>query len=72
LAYRLHALKRDIEVSWSSLYAQFGVGFQSHRRFKQHFMDCIALAVAAYPEARVDIGNRGLIMRPQRPAIAKV
>lgn len=71
LAYRLHALKRDVEVGWPSLYAQFGVGFQSHRRFKQHFMDCIALAVAANPEARVDIGNRGLIMRPSRPAIAK-
>jgi Plasmid encoded RepA protein len=26
LAYRLHALKRDVEVGWPALYAQFGAG----------------------------------------------
>ena len=72
LAYRLHALKRDVEVGWPALYAQFGGGFQSHRRFKQHFIDSIALATAAYPEARVDFGDRGIILRPSRPAIGKV
>jgi hypothetical protein len=25
--------------------------------------------MAAYPEARVDLGERGLILRPSRPAI---
>ena len=27
LAYRLHALKRDIEVGWPALFSQFGAGF---------------------------------------------
>ena len=27
LAYRLHALTRDVEVSWPALYAQFGSGY---------------------------------------------
>jgi hypothetical protein len=31
----------------------------------------LELAVAAYPEARVGIGERGIILRPSRPAIAK-
>lgn len=71
LAYRLHALKRDVEVGWPALYGQFGAGFKSIKRFKQHFADCVALAVAAYPEARVSISTRGMILQPSRPAIAK-
>ncbi len=71
LAYRLHALKRDVEVGWPALFAQFGAGFGTIRRFRQHFLECLSLAVAAYPEARVETGNRGLVLRPSRPAIAK-
>ncbi len=72
LAYRLHALKRDVEVGWPALYSQFGAGFGTIRRFRQHFLECLGLAVAAYPEARVEIGERGIILRQSRPAIAKV
>jgi hypothetical protein len=71
LAYRLHALKKDVEVSWTALFSQFGAGFNTVRRFRQHFLECLALAVAAYPEAYVDIGERGLILRPSRPSISK-
>src|ERR1700722_6954367 len=71
LAYRLHALKRDVEVGWPALYGQFGAGFKSIKRFKQHFADCVALAIAAYPEARVSISSRGMVLQPSRPAIAK-
>jgi hypothetical protein len=59
-------------VGWPALYAQFGAGFGTIRRFRQHFLECLAFAVAAYPEARVVIGNRGLILMPSRPAIAKI
>ena len=58
LAYRLHALKRDIEVGWPALFAQFGAGFGTIRRFRQHFLECLALAMAAYPEALVATRNR--------------
>jgi hypothetical protein len=71
LAYRLHALKRDVEVGWPALYAQFGASFERIRGFRRHFVDCLGLATAAYPEARVDIGERGVILRPSRPPIAK-
>jgi Plasmid encoded RepA protein len=72
LAYRLHALKKDVEVGWPSLHAQFGAEVGRIRGFRKYFIECLALAVAAYPEARVDVGPRGLIMRPSRPSIAKV
>lgn len=71
LAYRLHALKKDIEVGWPALFAQFGAGFATIRRFRQHFLECLALALAAYPEALVSIGERGVILRQSRPAVTK-
>jgi len=71
LAYRLHALPKDVEVGWPALYAQFGAGFGTVRRFRQHFLDCLQIAIAAYPEARVSTGERGIILRPSRAAIAK-
>src|SRR5215216_876558 len=29
MAYRLHSLKRDIDITWPSLHGQFGAGFKS-------------------------------------------
>lgn len=71
LAYRLHALKRDQEVSWSALYGQFGAGFKRLRAFRAQFLDSLQLALAAYPEARVSLAENGITLHPSRPAIAK-
>ncbi len=72
LAYRLHAVRRDVEVGWPALYSQFGSGFQLIRKFRSHFIECLELAIAAYPDARVSIGERGLVLHHSRPAIAKL
>ena len=72
LAYRLHALKDDMPVSWLALHAQFGSGFKLLRKFRAHFTECLDIAVAAYPEARVSVDERGVTLRPSRPAIAKL
>jgi hypothetical protein len=72
LAYRLHALTRDVEVSWVALHAQFGAGFQLLRKFRAHFIECLDLALAAYPDARVSVSERGITLMPSRPAIPKL
>jgi hypothetical protein len=72
LAYRLHALKKEIEIGWIALHAQFGGGAQALRQFRAYFLECLELALAAYPDARVTLGERGLILHPSRPAIGKV
>jgi hypothetical protein len=72
LAYRLHALKKDVDVGWPALYGQFGAGFSRIRRFRAHFVDCLALALAAYPEARVEITDKCVTLRPSRPSIARL
>jgi hypothetical protein len=71
LAYRLHALRKDVEVSWPAVYGQFGQGYGRLRDFRRDFIQALELAVAAYPEARVSIGDQGVILRPSRPAIAR-
>jgi hypothetical protein len=71
LAYRLHALRRDVDVSWPALHGQFGQGYGRLRDFRRDFIQALELAVAAYPEAQVGTGERGVILRPSRPAIAK-
>jgi hypothetical protein len=72
LAYRLHALKKDVEIGWPALHGQFGAGFQLLRKFRAHFIECLELALAAYPGARVSIDENGITLRPSRPAIAKI
>jgi hypothetical protein len=70
LAYRLHALRRDTEVGWPALFGQFGAGYGRLRDFRRDFAHALELAVAAYPEAQVGMGDRGVILRPSRPPIA--
>jgi len=72
LAYRLHALTSDVSVSWPALHNQFGAGFNLIRKFRSHFIECLELAMAAYPDARVSVDDRGVILRPSRPAIPKL
>jgi hypothetical protein len=71
LAYRLHALRWEVEVGWGALHAQFGAGYGRLRDFRTDFLTGLELALAAYPDARVSIGERGVILRPSRPAVCR-
>jgi len=71
LAYRLHALKKDVEIGWPALHGQFGAGYTRLRAFRAQFLEALSLAAAVYPEANVAIGERGVVLRPSRPSIAK-
>jgi hypothetical protein len=64
LAYRLHALSRPTPMSWTALHRQFGAGFSLVRQFKAKFREPLALALAVYPEARVDIGDQAVVLHP--------
>ena len=71
LAYRLHSLSRTTPVSWPAIHAQFGAGFKAIRQMKPVFSDALNLAMAVYPEARVDIEADGLALHPSAPAVPK-
>lgn len=71
LAYRLHALPKATPVSWTSIHAQFGAGFRLVRQIKPTFSEALAVALAVYPEANVDLGKEGLVLHPSRPAVPR-
>ncbi len=64
LAYRLHHLTRPTRVPWPAIYRQFGAGFALPRQFKAHARDALALALAAYPEAKVRVDDEALTLLP--------
>ena len=49
LAYRLHALKGDVEVSWLSLNAQFGAGYGRLRDFRAGLLWCVGTGTGCLP-----------------------
>jgi hypothetical protein len=71
LAYRLHSLSRDLEIGWPALFGQFGAGYTRIRAFRSQFLECLDLALAAYPDGRVRPGERGLILHPSRPPVSR-
>jgi hypothetical protein len=71
LAFRLHALDNEILVPWPSLWRQFGTEFGTLKHFKSEFPEPLALALAAYRSARVEVTDRGLILAPSPPPIGR-
>ncbi len=72
LAYRLHSLQKPTPVSWISLFAQFGTGFRLARQFRPYFLEALAAATAAYPDAKLSLEPEGIIMYPSLPPITKI
>jgi hypothetical protein len=72
LACRLHVLARPIEIGWPALKEQLGEGYKELRFFRRDVLPSIELALAAYPEARVQIEEkRGLTLHPSSPPVPK-
>jgi hypothetical protein len=66
----LHRLTKATSISWPALHAQFGTGYKAVRQFKPRFTEALEAALAAYPEARVDLGDKAITLNPARPPIA--
>ena len=72
LAWRCHQLGKPTPISWMALHNQFGTGYKAVRQFKPRFVEALAAAAAAYPEARIEIEEPGIILNPTRPPIARL
>jgi hypothetical protein len=72
LAWRLHTLIKLTPITWTAVHAQFGAGFDKLFHFKPRFTEALAAAVAAYPEAHVELDEHGVILRPSRPPVARL
>jgi hypothetical protein len=47
--------------------AQFGAGFKAMKHFKPSLLDALGAATAAYPEARVEVGEADITLHPAQP-----
>ena len=72
LAWRLHRLTKATSISWPALHAQFGTGFKAVRQFKPRFAEALDAALAAYPEARVELGDKAITLYPARPPVSRI
>lgn len=72
LAWRCHQLRKPTPITWTALHSQFGGGYKAVRQFKPRFTEALAAAAAAYPEARIDIGETAVTLNPTRPPIARI
>ena len=72
LAYRLHALVKSTPITWAAIQGQFGAGYRTGRNMRPVFLDALQLALAVYPEAKVELDEgRGIILHPSAPAVPK-
>jgi hypothetical protein len=72
LAWRCHQITKPTLISWPAIHAQFGAGFKAVRQFKPRFIEALGAALAAYPEARVELGDKAITLHPARPPIARL
>jgi hypothetical protein len=63
-------LPGDKLVTWPALKGQFGNSYQELFHFKPRFAHALALALAVYPAAKVDVTEQGVILKPSRPPVA--
>jgi hypothetical protein len=54
------------------MHKQFGQGYKERWVFVQTVRDPLALALAAYPEANVEVTDIGLIMHPSPSPVPKI
>lgn len=72
LAYRLHHLDRRVAIGWRDLHQQFGAGYKHVFQFKPRFLQALAEAVSAYPEACVDVEDDYIQLHPSPPPVKKL
>lgn len=72
LAYRLHALKEPKPLTWAALAGQFGMGLKQRKHFRAAFSESLSLALAVYPEAKVELGPDGVTLKPSAPPVRKL
>jgi hypothetical protein len=53
------------------LHGQLGAGSKAVRQLKPSFREALAIALAVYPEAWVDLDLAGAVLHPSPPAVPR-
>lgn len=71
LTYRMSYLRKPAEIPWPALEMQFGADYGRTIDFKVNFLKQLQAVLVVYPEAKVEEGNHGLLLKPSKPHIAQ-
>jgi hypothetical protein len=71
LAFRLHSLPKETPIGWDKLWRQFGSKVGALKNFKTQFEGPLHLALSAYSQAKVRVGERGLLLEPSPPPLSR-
>lgn len=72
LAHRLFRVRRGgSKISWAALQGQFGGEYANRKQFKRQFRIRLREALAAYPEAKVEVTEGGLTLHASPPPIPR-
>ena len=71
LAQRLHRINpgKPQQITWVAMYEQFGQGFARLRDFRRNFLHTLHQVHAAYPQARIEADEIGLILSHSPPPV---
>ena len=72
LTYRMSYLRKPTEIPWPVLQIQFGADYGRERDFKAAFLQHLHAVIVLYPEANVEEGERGLLLKPSKPHVAQL
>lgn len=72
LTYRMSYLRKPTEIPWAALQMQFGADYGRERDFKAAFLEHLRAVLVLYPEANVEDGERGLLLKPSKPHVAQL
>lgn len=76
LTYRMSYLSKPLDIFWPALQLQFGTEYaqdaQGIRNFKRNFLNQLQSVLAIYPDAKVEVEDRGLILKPSKSHVAKM
>lgn len=72
LAHRLHRVRRSgSRISWAALQEQFGTEYKDRKPFKLQFRKRLREALAAYPAAKVEEIEGGIMLHASPPPIPR-
>jgi hypothetical protein len=71
LTHRMFHLSKPSSVSWTQLSGQFGHGYGELRKFRRFFIDSLKRVQLVYPEAKLRVGEAGLLLLPSRPHVPR-
>lgn len=72
LAHRLYRVRRGgSRISWAALQEQFGTEYRDRKQFKREFKRRLRETLTAYPDAKVEEVDGGLMLRASPPPIPR-